>query len=195
MEYFCMEEMGFDRFDAPMQFQAGTDHSERRDSGSCTGYLVVLVNRGHLHCAQQCRNRFPTRWFIPWDRLIAWFWPNTFVPYPLDASDLAHTVFFIESRTGAHVMSCETGVGYSQRLTVRVQMMSGRVLEAREGLWAVPDAISRRLEFSHGFRIEDQRFVVGLRELVGDVTLWDQGVRADTTISLVLSQPRNDAAV
>jgi hypothetical protein len=188
-----MEELGFDRFEAPMVFQVGMDQSTMTHSWSCRGYLVVLVNRGHLHCARQCRNRFPTKWFIPYERLIGRFWPGEVVPYPLEANDIAHMVYFIESRTGARVLSCDTGVGYSQQLTVLVQMMSGRVLDAREGLWAVPDAIRRRLEFRYGFPIEQQRFVVGLQELVGDVTLWDQGVRPDTTIFLVLSRPRNDA--
>jgi hypothetical protein len=78
---------------------------------------------------------------------------------------------------------------------VRVQMMSGRVIQAEEGLWAMPGDIRRSLEIRHGIPAEHQRFVVGLRELVDGVTLWDQDVRHDTTISLVLSSLHTDAGV
>jgi hypothetical protein len=187
MEYLVMEELGFHRFEAPMVFQVGMDQSTMTHSWSCRGYLVVLVKGGHLHCAQQCRNKCPSKWFIPWERLIAWFWPGEVVPYPLEANAIAHMVDIIEMRTNARVSSCDTGAGYSQQLTVRVQLMSGRVLDTREGLWAMPDAIRIRFAYRYGFSVEQQRFVVGLQELDGGVTLWDQGVRQDTTITLVLS--------
>ena len=73
--------------------------------------------------------------------------------------------------------------------------MSGRVLETREGLWAMPHGVRRSLEIDYRIPAEHQRFVVGLRELVDNVTLWDQGVRPEDTISLVLSSLHADAGV
>ena len=195
MNYFCMEEMGFDRFDPPLHFVKSIDRDELNRTWSCKGYLVVMVNAGHLHCARQCMHRFPTRWFIPFDRLILWYWSGSVMPFPLEAEDKALLVNFVQQRTGAHVLNCDHGVGYSSQFTVQVQMMSGRVLEAMEGLWAMPHGVRRSLEIRYRIPAERQRFVVGLRELVDNVTLWDQGVRPEDTISLVLSSPHADAGV
>jgi hypothetical protein len=194
--HHVMHEHGFARLEEINAFD-GSQTANAWERNTCCGYLVDIIEAGHVHCGHQCMHRFHTQWFISnrWLLKLCWpkqnlTWLHSDVMFPLSCSDdQAIVVDVIQALSSAAVFSVQAGIARLLEVEIRLQLMSGSVLVVQYALFGRLPVLRSIIGREHAIPPSLLRFVFRDAEMVDDLSLWDQGVRDGDVLCLVISGP------
>jgi hypothetical protein len=178
-----MHEHGFARLEELNAFEE-SQTATAWERNTCCGYLVDIIEAGHVHCGHQCMHKH-TQWFISnrWLLKLCWpkqnlCWHDSDQMFPLSSLDYqAIVVDVIQALSSAVVVSVQLGSARLLEVEIRLQRMSGSVLAVQYGLFGRLPVLRDIIRREHGLNPSLLRFVFRDAEMVDDLSLWDQGVR------------------